>query len=84
MLPCQRKVRSSSVMSFASRITALLVGVTPGQIRAMNDADRQLLDDQCQRVRRLIEGTRVDEHNARQEPRSGVLMQLKSGDPRHE
>jgi hypothetical protein len=42
-------------MSLATKITALLISLTPAQVRAMAPADRQRLADACEHVRLLAE-----------------------------
>jgi hypothetical protein len=56
-------------MNLASRIAALLTGLTPAQIRAMAPADRQRLANECLRVLQVAMPA--------PEPKSGVLRDLR-------
>jgi hypothetical protein len=58
-------------VSVIEKITALLTGLTPQQLRAMPPVARRAFADQCRRCADLAE-SRQDE------PRSGVLYDLRT------
>jgi hypothetical protein len=57
-------------MSLANRVTALLTGLTRGQIDVMTPIERQQLADQCRRITALAEPPRDAE------PKEGLLSNL--------
>jgi hypothetical protein len=69
-------------MSSATRITSLMTALTANQIKALAPAEQQLLTDQCERIRRLIEASKTEAalEGAREALRtrrsSGVLPDL--------
>lgn len=57
-------------MSLANRVTALLTGLTRGQVEAMSPIERQQLADQCRRITALADPPRNGEPK-------GLLSNLK-------
>jgi hypothetical protein len=64
-------------MFLATRLIALLTGLTRGQVEAMAPIDRQQLADQCRRITALADPPRNGEQ------KEGILSDLK-GKPRDE
>lgn len=65
-------------MSLANTLTSLLTGLTQGQVSAMSAADRQRLDNQCERVRRMI--ATADLERPKTPPKTGVLAAIYNGE----
>jgi hypothetical protein len=63
-------------MSLASKITALLEGFTPLQVRGLIPADRQRLSQACERVLRDC----IQEDAAAATAKEGVVARLNSGE----
>lgn len=59
-------------MSLASKVTALLTGITPNQVQGMSPVDRQQLANECRRIAALADPPRNGE------PKEGVLPRLKT------
>jgi hypothetical protein len=67
-------------MPVADKITALLTGLTQGQVQAMAPSERQLLQDQLERVHRICTGEKImDDARAATAPKGGVLRELRDG-----
>jgi hypothetical protein len=66
-------------ISVVQKAAALLESLSPQQLAELPPAHRQRLASSCQRVLQMVEMmTRPAP------PRSGVLLELKAGIPRHE
>jgi hypothetical protein len=46
-------------MALAHRLTTLMTSLTDGQIKAMSEAEKQALSNECVRIYRMIEGGRI-------------------------
>jgi hypothetical protein len=65
-------------MSLATKITALLTSLSPGQLKAMPPAEAQVLSDQLRRVYRELTAGRIVS-DAQEATTRGILDALKGG-----
>jgi hypothetical protein len=70
-------------MALAHRLTTLMTSLTDGQIKAMSEAEKQALSNECVRIYRIIEGGRImDDARAATAPKVPAFLQILRDNPR--